>query len=197
MNILDTLITSGGDLLPQSGFMGFLLRNWLIIALSVMALGFVFDQALYIIRYRPQDKWKALYLRLFGKADAQPVRQAVVLGRDGVAKASSVRPPSPPTVVEKDGDKVTVYEPVRRRTPASGGDIPAWIDPPARHDPAVRERALDEDVPLVVRGTRPRREPVIVPRGAEPADEDAPVVVRDATRRHGQQEPVTHRPPED
>ena len=53
------------QMLPQEGFWGFVLGNWLTIAIVIMVLGFVIDQVLYIVRYRPQDDIMR-FMRRFG-----------------------------------------------------------------------------------------------------------------------------------
>lgn len=41
----------------QSGTMGFLLNNWGWIAVTLVVLGFAVDQVLYLLRYRPWNRW--------------------------------------------------------------------------------------------------------------------------------------------
>ena len=55
---LKTIFGMREQMLRQEGFLAFLLENWLILAIVIMVLGFVIDQVLYIVRYRPQDKIK-------------------------------------------------------------------------------------------------------------------------------------------
>lgn len=61
---LDTIVGSSENLLPTQGFWGFLLEHWLAVAITVMVLGFVIDQVLYIVRYRPQEKLRKTLQRL-------------------------------------------------------------------------------------------------------------------------------------
>ena len=71
---LNTIFGMREQMLPQEGFWGFILEHWLVVAVVIMGIGFIIDQVLYIVRYRPQDKivrmikqCKKLIARLSGK----------------------------------------------------------------------------------------------------------------------------------
>ncbi|GEM_PF-5828827 len=69
--MIEKIITSPENILPKSGLWGYVLENWLVLAVAVMALGFVIDQVFFIVRFRPQDKWKAIWNRLCGRPQTE------------------------------------------------------------------------------------------------------------------------------
>ena len=129
------------QMLPQEGFWGFVLGNWLTIAIVIMVLGFVIDQVLYIVRYRPQDDIMR-FLRRFGLN----IREDASEGTDEPEEPDHPEdlPMQNPANVEiKDSDR-----PVIRR----GG---AKYMPHPQTEPIQAETGLqdmvDQDAPLVVR----------------------------------------------
>ena len=59
--MLERILNSNGQIVPETGFVGFVLHNWVTLAIVTMLLGFIIDQVLYFVRYRPQDDWKHAY----------------------------------------------------------------------------------------------------------------------------------------
>ena len=153
---LKTIFGMREQMLPQEGFLAFLLENWLILAIVIMVLGFVIDQVLYIVRYRPQDKIKRVI---------KGIRRFVlhVLGKDI------------PEELEEDAEPVLFEDTAEEYAePVEAEDAPvirrggAKYTPQAYPEPvqeAPNAPADDADAPMVVRAVSDR--PVVV-RRAEP-----------------------------
>ena len=62
--MLDMLLNSSDELLPASGFLGFLVHHWLAVAIVILVLGFALDQLFYVLMDRPQDRWRQRYRAL-------------------------------------------------------------------------------------------------------------------------------------
>lgn len=62
--MLDMLLNSSDELLPASGFLGFLVHRWLAVAIVILVLGFALDQLFYVLLDRPQDRWRRRYRAL-------------------------------------------------------------------------------------------------------------------------------------
>ena len=62
--MLDMLLNSSDELLPASGFLGFLMHHWLAVAIVILVLGFALDQLFYVLLDRPQDRWRRRYRAL-------------------------------------------------------------------------------------------------------------------------------------
>ena len=62
--MLDMLLNSSDELLPASGFLGFLVHHWLAVAIVILVLGFALDQLFYVLLDRPQDRWRQRYRAL-------------------------------------------------------------------------------------------------------------------------------------
>ena len=158
---LDTIVGAGDALLPSEGFWGFLLDHWLAIAIAVMIVGFVIDQVLYVVRYRPQDSWRAAYYRFrrflterFGVKPAEeppapeeynPLEHSGLTERRDEPEQPVIRRAQSATVREE----TEVRAPIQRQTPH---DQPTIRRGGAQYSPhrAVPD-AMDDDVPLVVR----------------------------------------------
>ncbi|MGN1250153.1 MAG: hypothetical protein ACI4XW_08715 [Candidatus Spyradocola sp.] len=161
---LDTIVGAGDTLLPSEGFWGFLLDHWIAIAIAVMIVGFVIDQVLYVVRYRPQDSWRAAYYRF----------RRFLTERFGAKPAEEPPVPEEYNPLEHSGLTERREEPkpvIRRAQPA-----PA----PLREEPVVRapiQRQTPHDPPTIRRGGAQYS-----PHRAEPeaVDDDAPLVVRAA-----------------
>lgn len=113
--MLDMLLNSSDELLPASGFLGFLVHRWLAVAIVILVLGFALDQLFYVLLDRPQDRWRRRYraLRAFLTAhfgapalkeaaseDAGPSAEGPVIHRAGAKynpnAAPRVGPPPEP-----------------------------------------------------------------------------------------------------
>lgn len=113
--MLDMLLNSSDELLPASGFLGFLVHHWLAVAIVILVLGFALDQLFYVLLDRPQDRWRRRYraLRAFltthfgapalkeaASEDAGPSAEGPVIHRAGAKynpnAAPRVGPPPEP-----------------------------------------------------------------------------------------------------
>lgn len=113
--MLDMLLNSSDELLPASGFLGFLVHHWLAVAIVILVLGFALDQLFYVLLDRPQDRWRQRYraLRAFltthfgapalkeaASEDAGPSAEGPVIHRAGAKynpnAAPRVGPPPEP-----------------------------------------------------------------------------------------------------
>ena len=113
--MLDMLLNSSDELLPASGFLGFLVHHWLAVAIVILVLGFALDQLFYVLLDRPQDRWRRRYRALcafltahFGapalkeaaSEDAGPSAEGPVIHRAGAKynpnAAPRVGPPPEP-----------------------------------------------------------------------------------------------------
>lgn len=199
--MLDKLVSSSDQILPTTGFWGFLLNNWLAVAIVVMVLGFAIDQTLYVIRYRPQDRWRQHYeafraflTHRFGVAplapqpDRGPTGEGPVIRRAG----AQLRPETPNEASASEGQTVQA---VHRAAPPP----PLSVEEPEVFQPAPRRGGFGQEAEAL-RPTQPRRPAAPLQdlplQDAEPEDADAPVVVRAPEGEHREQneEPITLRP---
>ena len=218
--MLDMLLNSSDELLPASGFLGFLVHHWLAVAIVILVLGFALDQLFYVLLDRPQDRWRRRYraLRAFLTAhfgapalkeaaseDAGPSAEGPVIHRAGAKynpnAAPRVGPPPEPGPRPASGPR-----PEPGSQPASGSRRAAS---PARPAPVERQTTgtAGETVyePLrraperAAEGARRFGQIVTPPPAAreepifEPLDEDAPIVVRPDEVQPRSAEPTTLR----
>lgn len=149
---LNTIFGMREQILPQDGLLGFLLQNWLKIAIAVMILGFVIDQVLYIVRYRPQDKAAQMYrgiknafLRLSGRESVsendEEYSEAIELDESiqtpiyRAEKSTSADEDAP--VIRRGGAKFSPE--IRQPLPKQSGEMTADYE--------------DDDAPLIVRAS--------------------------------------------
>lgn len=218
--MLDMLLNSSDELLPASGFLGFLVHHWLAVAIVILVLGFALDQLFYVLLDRPQDRWRRRYraLRAFLTAhfgapalkeaaseDAGPSAEGPVIHRAGAKynpnAAPRVGPQPAPGPRPEPGS-----QPASGPRPEPG---PRRAASPARPAPAERQTAgtAGETVyePLrraperAAEGARRFGQIVTPPPAAreepifEPLDEDAPIVVRPDEGQPRSAEPTTLR----
>ena len=162
--MLDMLLNSSDELLPASGFLGFLVHHWLAVAIVILVLGFALDQLFYVLLDRPQDRWRRRYraLRAFLTAhfgapalkeaaseDAGPSAEGPVIHRAGAKynpnAAPRVGPPPEPGPRPASGPRpepgsqpASGPQPEPGPQPASGSRRAAS---PARPAPAERQTA--------------------------------------------------------
>ena len=144
---LNSIFSMREQMLPQEGFVGFLLNHWLGIAVALMILGFLLDQVLYVVRYRPQDKWmdriKAISKFKYKAEDFEIPEQTPGPVTEGAAVHDADAP-----VIRRGGAK---YAPVAAKEPMEAYDEEPYAE-------------QDDDAPMVVRApARPVRA-----RSAEP-----------------------------
>lgn len=219
--MLDMLLNSSDELLPASGFLGFLVHHWLAVAIVILVLGFALDQLFYVLLDRPQDRWRQRYraLRAFLTAhfgapalkeaaseDAGPSAEGPVIHRAGAKynpnAAPRVGPQPAPGPRPEPGS-----QPASGPRPEPG---PRRAASPARPAPVERRTAgtAGETVyePLrraperaAAEGARRFGQIVTPPPAAreepifEPLDEDAPIVVRPDEVQPRSAEPTTLR----
>ena len=215
--MVEKIITSPDAILPKEGLWGFVLGHWLAIALGVMVLGFVIDQVLFIVRYRPQDKWKAIWNRLCGKPVEEDEEEENPLMDTGytvqragenpstwqaprnipnerAAYQAPVKMPEERTVYQtpqRMPEERTVYQAPKKEMP---GHLPhKTMEKPENlvtdrlHRP-VREQG---DEPVIVRGQFDANKFAGRQDDFSPED-DAPIVVRAV--KMPEEEPITKRP---
>ena len=213
--MLDMLLNSSDELLPASGFLGFLVHHWLAVAIVILVLGFALDQLFYVLLDRPQDRWRRRYraLRAFLTAhfgapalkeaaseDAGPSAEGPVIHRAGAKynpnaaprvgpqPASGPRPePGPrPASGSQRAASPARPAPAERRTAGTAGET---VYEPLRRAP---ERPAAEGArrfgQIVTPPPAAREEPIF-----EPLDEDAPIVVRPDEVQPRSAEPTTLR----
>lgn len=207
--MLDMLLNSSDELLPASGFLGFLVHHWLAVAIVILVLGFALDQLFYVLLDRPQDRWRRRYraLRAFLTAhfgapalkeaaseDAGPSAEGPVIHRAGAKynpnAALRVGPQPAPGPRPEPGSQRAASParpaPVERRTAGTAGET---VYEPLRRAP---ERAAAEGAQrfgqIVTPPPAAREEPIF-----EPLDEDAPIVVRPDEVQPRSAEPTTLR----
>lgn len=218
--MLDMLLNSSDELLPASGFLGFLVHHWLAVAIVILVLGFALDQLFYVLLDRPQDRWRRRYraLRAFltthfgapalkeaASEDAGPSAEGPVIHRAGAKynpnAAPRVGPQPAPGPRPEPGS-----QPASGPQPEPGSQRAAS---PARPAPVERRTAgtAGETVyePLrraperAAEGARRFGQIVTPPPAAreepifEPLDEDAPIVVRPDEVQPRSAEPTTLR----
>lgn len=219
--MLDMLLNSSDELLPASGFLGFLVHHWLAVAIVILALGFALDQLFYVLLDRPQDRWRQRYraLRAFltthfgapalkeaASEDAGPSAEGPVIHRAGAKYNPNAAPRVGPQPAPGPRP-ATGPRPEPGSQPASG---PQRAASPARPAPAERQTAGTggETVyePLrraperaAAEGAQRFGQIVTPPPAAreepifEPLDEDAPIVVRPDEVQPRSAEPTTLR----
>lgn len=156
--MLDMLLNSSDELLPASGFLGFLVHHWLAVAIVILVLGFALDQLFYVLLDRPQDRWRQRYraLRAFltthfgapalkeaASEDAGPSAEGPVIHRAGAKynpnAAPRVGPPPEPGPRPASGPRqASGPRPEPGSQPASGTRRAAS---PARPAPVERRTA--------------------------------------------------------
>ena len=168
--MLDMLLNSSDELLPASGFLGFLVHHWLAVAIVILVLGFALDQLFYVLLDRPQDRWRRRYraLRAFLTAhfgapalkeaaseDAGPSAEGPVIHRAGAKYNPNAAPrvgpqPAPGPRPEPGSQPASGPRPEPGSQPASGplpgsGSQPASgtrrAASPARPAPVERRTA--------------------------------------------------------
>ena len=218
--MLDMLLNSSDELLPASGFLGFLVHHWLAVAIVILVLGFALDQLFYVLLDRPQDRWRRRYRALRAFLTAH-------FGAPALKEAASedAGAPAEGPVIHRAGAKYNPNaaprvgpQPEPGTRPASGplpgsGSQPASgtrrAASPARPAPVERQTAgtAGETVyePLrraperAAEGARRFGQIVTPPPAAreepifEPLDEDAPIVVRPDEVQPRSAEPTTLR----
>ena len=218
--MLDMLLNSSDELLPASGFLGFLVHHWLAVAIVILVLGFALDQLFYVLLDRPQDRWRQRYraLRAFltthfgapalkeaASEDAGPSAEGPVIHRAGAKYNPNAAPRVGPQP-EPGTRPASGPQPEPGPLPGSGTRRAAS---PARPAPVERRTAgtAGETVyePLrraperAAEGARRFGQIVTPPPAAreepifEPLDEDAPIVVRPDEVQPRSAEPTTLR----
>ncbi len=154
--MLDMLLNSSDELLPASGFLGFLVHHWLAVAIVILVLGFALDQLFYVLLDRPQDRWRQRYraLRAFLTAhfgapalkeaaseDAGPSAEGPVIHRAGAKYNPNAAPrvglqPEPGPRPEPGPQPASGPQPEPGPQPASGprpasGPLPGSGSQPA------------------------------------------------------------------
>lgn len=138
--MLDMLLNSSDELLPASGFLGFLVHHWLAVAIVILILGFALDQLFYVLLDRPQDRWRQRYraLRAFltthfgapalketASEDAGPSAEGPVIHRAGAKYNPNAAPrvgpqPAPGPRPEPGSQPASGPRPEPGPRPASG-----------------------------------------------------------------------------
>ena len=162
--MLDMLLNSSDELLPASGFLGFLVHHWLAVAIVILVLGFALDQLFYVLLDRPQDRWRRRYraLRAFLTAhfgapalkeaaseDAGPSAEGPVIHRAGAKYNPNAAPrvgpqPAPGPRPEPGSQPASGPRPEPGPQPASGplpGSGTRRAASPARPAPVERRTA--------------------------------------------------------
>lgn len=154
--MLDMLLNSSDELLPASGFLGFLVHHWLAVAIVILVLGFALDQLFYVLLDRPQDRWRQRYraLRAFltthfgapalkeaASEDAGPSAEGPVIHRAGAKYNPNAAPrvgpqPEPGPRPEPGPQPASGPRPEPGSQPASGprpasGPLPGSGSQPA------------------------------------------------------------------
>lgn len=212
--MLDMLLNSSDELLPASGFLGFLVHHWLAVAIVILVLGFALDQLFYVLLDRPQDRWRRRYraLRAFLTAhfgapalkeaaseDAGAPAEGPVIHRAGAKynpnAAPRVGPPPEPGPRPASGPlpgsgtrraaSPARPAPVERRTAGTAGET---VYEPLRRAPERAAEGARRFGQIVTPPPAAREEPIF-----EPLDEDAPIVVRPDEVQPRSAEPTTLR----
>lgn len=156
--MLDMLLNSSDELLPASGFLGFLVHHWLAVAIVILVLGFALDQLFYVLLDRPQDRWRQRYraLRAFltthfgapalkeaASEGAGPSAEGPVIHRAGAKYNPNAAPrvgpqPAPGPRPEPGPQPASGPRPEPGSQPASGSRRAAS---PARSAPVERQTA--------------------------------------------------------
>lgn len=168
---IETIVGSGDALLPSSGFWGFLLDHWLVVGIAVMVVGFLIDQVLYVVRYRPQDSWREAYYAfrrfLTARFGAKPAVEAPV--------PEEYNPLEHSGMTERREEPVRPQPVIRRAQQAPAQEETVYAAPQREHSAPHPQQAQQ---PVIRRGgAQYSPHPV---QAAEQADDDAPLVVRAA-----------------
>ena len=162
--MLDMLLNSSDELLPASGFLGFLVHHWLAVAIVILVLGFALDQLFYVLLDRPQDRWRRRYraLRAFLTAhfgapalkeaaseDAGPSAEGPVIHRAGAKYNPNAAPrvgpqPAPGPRPEPGSQPASGPRPASGPLPGSGSQPASGTRraaSPARPAPVERRTA--------------------------------------------------------
>lgn len=212
--MLDMLLNSSDELLPASGFLGFLVHHWLAVAIVILVLGFALDQLFYVLLDRPQDRWRQRYraLRAFltthvgapalkeaASEDAGPSAEGPVIHRAGAKynpnAAPRVGPPPEPGPQPASGPlpgsgtrraaSPARPAPAERQTAGTAGET---VYEPLRRAPERAAEGTRRFGQIVTPPPAAREEPIF-----EPLDEDAPIVVRPDEVQPRSAEPTTLR----
>lgn len=212
--MLDMLLNSSDELLPASGFLGFLVHHWLAVAIVILVLGFALDQLFYVLLDRPQDRWRQRYraLRAFltthfgapalkeaASEDAGPSAEGPVIHRAGAKYNPNAAPrvgpqPEPGPRPEPGSQPASGPQraasparpaPVERQTAGTGGET---VYEPLRRAPERAAEGAQRFGQIVTPPPAAREEPIF-----EPLDEDAPIVVRPDEVQPRSAEPTTLR----
>lgn len=212
--MLDMLLNSSDELLPASGFLGFLVHHWLAVAIVILVLGFALDQLFYVLLDRPQDRWRQRYraLRAFltthfgapalkeaASEDAGPSAEGPVIHRAGAkynpnaaprvgpqpAPGPRPEPGSQPASGSRRAASPARPAPVERQTAGTGGET---VYEPLRRAPERAAEGAQRFGQIVTPPPAAREEPIF-----EPLDEDAPIVVRPDEVQPRSAEPTTLR----
>lgn len=206
--MLDMLLNSSDELLPASGFLGFLVHHWLAVAIVILVLGFALDQLFYVLLDRPQDRWRQRYraLRAFltthfgapalkeaASKDAGPSAEGPVIHRAGAKYNPNAAPrvgPQPASGPRPEPGPQPAASPARpapaeRRTAGTGGET---VYEPLRRAPERAAEGARRFGQIVTPPPAAREEPIF-----EPLDEDAPIVVRPDEVQPRSAEPTTLR----
>ena len=214
--MLDMLLNSSDELLPASGFLGFLVHHWLAVAIVILVLGFALDQLFYVLLDRPQDRWRQRYraLRAFLTAhfgapalkeaaseDAGPSAEGPVIHRAGAKYNPNAAPrvgagpqqapgPRPEPGSQPASGSRRAASPARpapvERQTAGTGGETVYE--PLRRAPERAAEGAQRFGQIVTPPPAAREEPIF-----EPLDEDAPVVVRPDEVQPRSAEPTTLR----
>lgn len=212
--MLDMLLNSSDELLPASGFLGFLVHHWLAVAIVILVLGFALDQLFYVLLDRPQDRWRQRYraLRAFltthfgapalkeaASEGAGPSAEGPVIHRAGAkynpnaaprvgpqpAPGPRPEPGSQPASGTRRAASPARPAPVERRTAGTAGET---VYEPLRRAPERAAEGARRFGQIVTPPPAAREEPIF-----EPLDEDAPIVVRPDEVQPRSAEPTTLR----
>lgn len=212
--MLDMLLNSSDELLPASGFLGFLVHHWLAVAIVILVLGFALDQLFYVLLDRPQDRWRQRYraLRAFltthfgapalkeaASEGAGPSAEGPVIHRAGAkynpnaaprvgpqpAPGPRPEPGSQPASGTRRAASPARPAPVERRTAGTRGET---VYEPLRRAPERAAEGARRFGQIVTPPPAAREEPIF-----EPLDEDAPIVVRPDEVQPRSAEPTTLR----
>lgn len=212
--MLDMLLNSSDELLPASGFLGFLVHHWLAVAIVILVLGFALDQLFYVLLDRPQDRWRQRYraLRAFltthfgapalkeaASEDAGPSAEGPVIHRAGAKYNPNAAPrvgPQPasgplpgsgsqPASGTRRAASPARPAPAERQTAGTAGET---VYEPLRRAPERAAEGARRFGQIVTPPPAAREEPIF-----EPLDEDAPIVVRPDEVQPRSAEPTTLR----
>ena len=168
---IETIVGSGDALLPSSGFWGFLLNHWIAVGIAVMIIGFLIDQVLFVVRYRPQDRWREAYYAF----------RRFLTARFGTKPAVESPVPEEHNPLEHSGmterrEEPERPQPVIHRAQQAPEQEETIYAAPQRESCAPQPQQAPQ--PVIRRGGA-KYSPYPAP-SAGPQDDDAPLVVRAA-----------------